>query len=228
MLERFQDWRWKVPNGENSTVAVELFFHGGGREEIRVNGVLQHSNFSWSLRSERRLPVALPDGRAAELVIRFGPKKLPTVALELKGEVIQHHFGPAPEDYEDALKTRNWVWPKIDDLSSAEAAADLGMWAAVAVTVLTTGAVFIGFIHFLGLIDACIFSLLAAAIHFRYRWASEGAIVVFILERIMMGNYSMLSTFIILALINGARGVHAIHRYQAEEAAKGEPAKRAA
>jgi len=120
----------------------------------------------------------------------------------------------------------NWAWPEIfDEESARDAAHKAGGWAAFvagltalfAVISLTSGTSVMGADGW-SLIDAALFAAVAWRTWCGSRgWAIAGLAIycIGVLYRIASHppGVSILTIFIILALINGVRGTFALHRF---------------
>lgn len=94
------DWEWLI-EGRAVTAEISMFT---GREVVRVDGVEVFNAISMRLRSE--VPIALPSGRSALVVVRIGNFLLPTCELILDGAVVAPKRGPESSKAELAW----WQW----------------------------------------------------------------------------------------------------------------------
>jgi hypothetical protein len=125
--------------------------------------------------------------------------------------------------------TFSFLWPSIDDATSAIAASRNGALAAATIATWTAVVVTYALVRgnptpygALAYVDAGIFAALAWGIWRMSRAAAVAALVLFLLEQILAALRTgavggvIIATALMLFLIAGVRGVFAFRRYQSE------------
>lgn len=95
MVGEYQDWRWKIDLGAGRFDSVDLFLAFSGREEIKINGYIMDSVFSF--RFDRTHTLKLSDGSIATMNVKvdwlnFGMPKVSLISE--KGYAVEQVLGP--------------------------------------------------------------------------------------------------------------------------------------
>lgn len=124
-------------------------------------------------------------------------------------------------------RSKNWLWPQIDDLDTAKQTSRLGVWAALFVALLTTtlvilswfGKQVVSYVDTTAWLDGFLFAIIAWRIYKFSKIAPIAGLALYLFERIYLwANYGaggnlVLAFFLMMMFINSARGTFAYHKF---------------
>lgn len=129
-----------------------------------------------------------------------------------------------------------WIWPDTQDEQTARSIVLRGVWACIAIAVLTTAVALYAIAsdqkvsgHYDGwaLVDAALFSIIAWRMWKNSRIWSVIGVILMVMEMVdkvanAAATFNVITVLLFLAILHAARGTFALHKIRTEKAAQQE------